>query len=154
MDAAPLGSVSDIGAITLPEAAGASSGAQAGADVQAVAISDEFDLNDEANDGEDRAADSEAVQAELQAAAAGFEAKEELPTAYLCSVSQRGRFRRLHYAGACWRRPGIHFLAWEDLGLEPDLTHIDARCSDCFPAGRPDARQEEAAAVSDEDAAS
>ena len=53
----------------------------------------------------------------------------------------RGRFRRLHYAGACWRLPGVHFLNWEDLGSEePDLSRIDARCSQCFPAHKPGLR--------------
>ena len=71
------------------------------------------------------------LQSELADAQAAEEEPDLLPTAYLCSVSQHGRFRRLHYAGACFRLPGIHFLHWEDLGSEePDLSKIDARCSD------------------------
>ena len=46
----------------------------------------------------------------------GEELVEPPPAAYLCSISQRGRFRRLHFAGSCWRVPGTHFLHWEDLG--------------------------------------
>ncbi len=72
----------------------------------------------------------------------------------LCSVSQRGRFRRLHDAGFCFRVPGLHFLRWEDLGPDvPDFVaaRIDARCADCFPAAVPAQRCEEAKAEAEED---
>ena len=56
------------------------------------------------------------------------------PIGYVCSVSQRGRFRRLHFIGSCWRQPGIHYLQWESLDDEkPDFSKVDARCSECFP---------------------
>ena len=74
-----------------------------------------------------------------------------LPLGYLYSVSQPGRFRCLHYAGARLRLPFVHFLRWEDLGSEePDLSRIDARSSDCLPAPLPDLQHAEEAAKSEE----
>ena len=82
------------------------------------------------------------------------ELEQPLPTGFLCSVSQRGRFRRLHYAGFCWRTPGVHFHEWEDLGPdEPDFATagINARCSDCFPEAKATKKAEEAAHVDEEE---
>ena len=107
---------------------------------------------DEELEGEDEEEDDEVVaegpdEEELKAMLAAAEAEEAPPpTGFLCSISQRGRFRRLHFAGFCWRVPGVHFMQWEDLGQEePDLAacKINARCSDCFPADRPEQRQKE-----------
>ena len=96
--------------------------------------------------GDDSPAEEpEELQKDL-ATAAGAPEEVPLPTGYLCSVSQRGRFRRLHHAGFCWRVPGLHFREWEDLGSEePDLDRcrINARCSDCFPAALPELREAE-----------
>ena len=90
---------------------------------------------------------------EMEAALAAPE-EPALPVGFLCSVSKRGRFRRLHHAGFCHRVPGVHFLRWEDLGSgEPDFVRarIDARCADCFPAEAPAQRSVEAEAEQDDD---
>ena len=65
---------------------------------------------------------------------------------YIVAVSARGSFRRLHYAGSCWRVPGTHYKEFEDWGdVVPTTVH--ARCHDCFPAESPAVRAEEAAAA-------
>ena len=155
-----IATISELGtlAMTQPEVV-----ASAGSDdavlvqeapVMAAAEEDEFGLNDDGDYNFEGPPNEDVMQAELVEAQEAEEEPDLLPLAYLCSVSQRGKFRRLHYAGACWRLPGIHFLKWEDLGPDPDLAKVDARCSDCFPAFKPDARQAEAEAASEEDDAS
>ena len=158
LDPVALVTVSEVGSLTVVQPEGeASAGSEEAVMVPEVPvitaeIDEDFALDDGGDDSIEGPLNEDVLKAEL--AQAAVEEKVELPTAYLCSVSQRGRFRRLHYAGACWRKPGVHFLEWEDLGLDPDLSKVDARCSDCFPAARPELRREEAEAASDEDASS
>ena len=61
----------------------------------------------------------------------------EVPQGFVVSVSMRGRCRRLHFAGGCFRVPGEHFKVYESYGqacpAENLFTH---RCKDCFPSGR------------------
>ena len=52
---------------------------------------------------------------------------------YVVSITGHKRLRRLHFVGACFRVPGIHFCEYEVLGSEapsPDL--YDAICKDCW----------------------
>ena len=52
---------------------------------------------------------------------------------YVVSITGHKRMRRLHFVGACFRVPGIHFCEYEVLGSEapsPDL--YDAICKDCW----------------------
>ena len=37
----------------------------------------------------------------------------------------------MHFAGACWRKPGFHYHDFEDYGNQVP-TAVHARCSDCF----------------------
>ena len=59
------------------------------------------------------------------------------PMGFIVSVTKGGRFRRLHFAGGCWRIAGEHYHRFEDWGQEcPPADRVHARCSDCFPAGK------------------
>ncbi len=52
---------------------------------------------------------------------------------YVISLGKTG-FRRLHYAGACHRVPGIHYTSYEWLGVQlPPPTAYDAHCAKCWP---------------------
>ncbi len=52
---------------------------------------------------------------------------------YVVSLGKSG-FRRLHYAGACHRVPGVHYTCYEWLGaLLPPPTAYDAHCAKCWP---------------------
>ena len=90
----------------------------------------------------------------MGAALADQEAEEraarEEPAGYIVAISQRGRFRRLHFAGTCWRIPGLHYHKFEDYG-DTVPTAVHARCSDCFPSDSAAERKLEAeeAALSD-----
>ena len=53
---------------------------------------------------------------------------------FIVSITDKGRMRRLHFLGACGRRPGEHYAKWKHYGeLPPRADEIDARCSICFP---------------------
>ena len=72
------------------------------------------------------------------AAAAG------IPKGYIIAKSERGRFRRVHYGGACFRVPGEHYLDWEELGeREPEPHEYNARCRHCFPLDKLAEREKE-----------
>ena len=76
---------------------------------------------------------------------------------YVVSISPAG-FRRLHYLGACYRVPGLHYLQFEILGPDlPDVAAYHDFCHQCWGAGSPGlaglgaAPQGTAAAVSSPD---
>ena len=72
------------------------------------------------------------------------------PRGFIIAVTQRGRLRRVHYGGGCFRKPGEHYLDWEELGERaPDPHEFNARCLHCFPQDRQLAREEEAGDESD-----
>ena len=39
-------------------------------------------------------------------------------TGYYVSITGKKKTRRLHYAGACGRLPGVHYQEFEELGLD------------------------------------
>ena len=60
------------------------------------------------------------------------------PQGFVIAISRRGAFKRLHFAGGCWRVPGVHYHHFQECGpVMPELAHIDARCKDCFPGNMP-----------------
>ena len=63
------------------------------------------------------------------------EAAEPAPTTgFIVSITDKGRMRRLHFLGACGRRPGEHYCELRHYGATPPLAdEIDARCRVCFP---------------------
>ena len=38
---------------------------------------------------------------------------------FIIAITQRGRLRRVHYGGGCFRKPGEHYLDGEELGSVP-----------------------------------
>ena len=57
---------------------------------------------------------------------------------FVIAFSDKGRMRRLHYVGACFRVPGEHYRQYTCHGdMMPEDNLIDARCKQCFPEGRP-----------------
>ena len=86
--------------------------------------------------------------ADLQKAAADLE-PDELPTpqGFVISITRGGRFRRLDFAGGCWRKPGEHYKTFVDCGQRcPDNHEVDARCADCFPGDRREPEADEGSA--------
>ena len=56
------------------------------------------------------------------------------PQGFVVSITRGGRFRRLHFAGGCWRVPGEHYRKYVDYGQRcPRPDEVHARCADCFP---------------------
>ncbi len=52
---------------------------------------------------------------------------------YVVSIGKSG-FRRLHYAGACHRVPGVHYTTYEWIGVVlPQAGDYDAHCAKCWP---------------------
>ena len=97
--ATPIQSVSSAGVIAVDEAEDLVAAAEAAEDDQ------ELDQVDE-HQG----------QKELEAAVATREAGERAPPlgdGYVVSISHKGRFRRLHWSGGCWRIPGVHYHNFE-----------------------------------------
>ena len=59
------------------------------------------------------------------------------PMGFVVSKTRRGRFRRLHFVGGCWRVPGEHYQEFDDFGQTcPAPGEFHARCADCFPVGK------------------
>ena len=84
---------------------------------------------------------------------------EELPKpeGFIVALTRGGKFRRLHFAGGCFRQPGVHYRNFVDLGqAQPELGAIDARCKDCFPkgVGKQDLPDEVSASSSDSSSSS
>ena len=138
----PISKVSELGVLTdlVPEPGQQSSGSG-----DAVMVADPAEVLALEDEDDELGADSPAEEPEeLEKDLAEVSAAPEevpMPVGYLCSVTQHGRFRRLHHAGFCWRLPGVHFREWEDLGCEEpnlDKCRVNARCSDCFPAAAPE----------------
>ena len=80
--------------------------------------------------------------ADLRVAAADLE-PDELPTpqGFVISITRGSRFRRLHFAGGWWRKPGEHYKNFVDCGQRcPSPHEVDARCVDCFPADKMEAK--------------
>ena len=89
--------------------------------------------------------ESEVVESEPIAPAAEFaellgqqvDEDDEKPSGFVISISMRGRCRRLHFAGGCFRVAGEHYKRFESFGQEcPPETHYTHRCKDCFPSGQ------------------
>ncbi len=58
---------------------------------------------------------------------------------YVVSLSTKTGFRRLHFAGACHRVPGVHYAAFEWLGaVLPTLDQYDDYCAKCWPQAPPE----------------
>ena len=65
------------------------------------------------------------------------EAAPSAPEGFVISLTMKGRCRRLHFAGGCFRVAGVNFKLYEDWGQEcPPEARFTHRCKDCFPAGR------------------
>ncbi len=65
---------------------------------------------------------------------------------YVVSLSPKTGFRRLHFAGACHRVPGVHYAAFEWLGsVLPTLDQYDDYCAKCWPLAPPERRTSAAA---------
>ena len=163
LDPTPVASLSAAGFLSIAQAPAQSSAGSGDTvlvanpnEVTALAV-DEEEQDDENEDEEEEAIPHGELQDDVDVAGYALDEQEEeeearpAPKGYIASISKRGRFRRLHYAGFCWRVPGLHYLEWEDLGdTDPDLSRIDARCSDCFPASKPEARAAEKALAEDD----
>ncbi len=66
---------------------------------------------------------------------------------YVVSISAKTGFRRLHYAGACHRVPGVHYAVFEWLGqVLPDSGAYDDYCAKCWPEAPPERGVRETAA--------
>ena len=98
---------------------------------------------------------------ESSAALTSFLAQQEpemvqVPPWFIMSKTMRGKCRRLHFAGGCFRMAGEHYREYEDHGQRcPDASLFTHRCKDCFPAGKVSELREEATAViSDSDCVS
>ena len=94
---------------------------------------------------------------EAEAKAALEAACEPAPTrGFIVVRSDKGRMRRLHFLGACFRVPGEHykdFVCHGDILPADDL--IDARCKQCFPVGRtPPIPADEVASAEESDSSS
>ncbi len=58
---------------------------------------------------------------------------------YVVSLSTKTGFRRLHFAGACHRVPGVHYAAFEWLGpVLPSADQYDDYCAKCWPQASPE----------------
>jgi hypothetical protein len=142
----PLGSMSDLGALTLPEAA-----QDAAAEAESLPALD--DLVEEDIDREiEQAAEAAETAPDIGGKAQlhrllGQQVAEELekPAGFCVSITQGGHCRRLHFVGFCFRVPGEHYKRYESYGQEvPCASRFDVRCKDCFPAGKASERAEEA----------
>ena len=88
-------------------------------------------------------------------AALALPAPKAAPRGFIVVVTQRGRLRRVHYGGGCFRKPGEHYLDWEELGgRAPEPHEFNARCLHCFPPDRQQDREMEAGDESDVGSAS
>ena len=59
---------------------------------------------------------------------------DEKPKGFVVSISKEGLHRKLHFLGACFRKPGIHYNHFRILGeLMPSAYDVGSKCTDCFP---------------------
>ena len=59
---------------------------------------------------------------------------DEKPHGFIVSIAKGGLHRKLHFYGACYRLPGIHYKNFRILGeLMPSEYDMDSKCLDCFP---------------------
>ena len=49
--------------------------------------------------------------------------------------TDKGRMRRLHFIGACHRRPGEHYSDFSVYDQLPPADMVDAKCKQCFRLG-------------------
>ncbi len=57
---------------------------------------------------------------------------------YVISISGNRRIRRLHKLGQCYRVPGVHYVRFEECGLElPSATLYNQYCKDCWRRDQP-----------------
>ena len=78
-------------------------------------------------------------------------------TGFVVSITKAGKFRRLHFAGACRLVPGIDYQHYDHHGdIAPAADQINARCRTCIPANQEQAVAEalEAAEGSSSDSGS
>ena len=89
------------------------------------------DLADESDEDEDSELDEKMV-----ADAADLRLQEEAklpPKGFVVVRSDKGRMRRLHYVGACYRVPDEHYFDYTVYGDSlPEAHEVDARCKQCF----------------------
>ena len=61
------------------------------------------------------------------------EQEAQKPTGFVVVRTDKGRMRRLHFVGGCYRVPEEHYLDYTVWGDQlPDASEIDARCKQCF----------------------
>ena len=78
---------------------------------------------------------------------------------YVVSITGKRTWRRLHYIGRCWRRPGKDYASFQTFGEDaPPAAAYDAVCRDCWKVGDLSLEFEEAdeatgSSTSDEDPA-
>ena len=146
-DTAPFGQASATGALVFDEEPSAGDGVMV--PEQAVVAAEELafpSLNDE---------DPKEEEFEEALAALALPALKAAPRGFIIAVTQRGRLRRVHYGGGCFRKPGEHYLDWEELGdRAPEPHEFNARCLHCFPQDRQLDRDKEAGDESDVGSAS
>lgn len=97
----------------------------------------------------DGGSDTDSGSDESQSAIGHFdeaEAKAALQTAvppppptsgFVIVRSDKGRMRRLHFIGACHRRPGEHYTDFTVCEHLPAADLVDAKCKQCFRLGGP-----------------
>ena len=97
----------------------------------------------------DGGSDTDSSSEESQSAIGHFEeadAKAALQTAvppppptsgFVIVRSDKGRMRRLHFIGACHRRPGEHYTDFTVYEHLPAADLVDAKCKQCFRLGAP-----------------
>jgi hypothetical protein len=62
---------------------------------------------------------------------------DEKPHGFIVSIAKGGLHRKLHFFGACFRVPGIHYRHFRTLGeLMPSEYDMDSKCLDCFPGNK------------------
>ena len=54
---------------------------------------------------------------------------------YVVSISTRTQNRCLHHLGKCWRKPGVDYQLFVDLGDQLDPSQYSSICRNCWPQG-------------------
>ena len=75
-------------------------------------------------------------EAEAKAALAAKVPAADNTGGFVVVRTDKGRMRRLHFLGACHRRPDEHYHNYTFHDVMPTADQIDAKCKQCFPAGK------------------
>ncbi len=99
-------------------------------------------LREEADEAKDEPRPPEREERAVQGDSDEEAAEVTWPEGYVVSISRGRRLRRLHKLGLCYRRPGVHYRRFEELGAElPSSEQYDDFCRDCWRANGPSSSQ-------------